>query len=200
MSVIRTITPIILASSSAIRQHMLKSVGLTFQVTPSGFDETGLKETLQGASPSVQALALARAKALSVSMHYPDAITIGADQICEMDGTVFNKPGSYEAAQAQLKQMSGKSHTQTSGLVFTKGTEVLFEYSETATLTLRTLDEASIKAYVAADAPLHSCGAYKFESLGRHLFAKIEGDHDVIKGLPLTRLLAELHRLEAIGF
>lgn len=192
--------PIILASSSVIRQQMLKSVGLTFQISPSGFDETGLKQSLKGTPVEAQALALARAKALSISVNYPDAITIGADQICALGEDIFSKPGSYDAAQAQLVRLSGNTHRQVSGMVLARGDAVLFACTEQAELTMRELDEATIQAYVAADAPLHSCGAYKFEALGRHLFASVVGDHDVIKGLPLTVLLAQLHRLGAIAF
>jgi septum formation protein len=201
MSVIDTHIPIILASSSAIRQQMLKSVGVTFQVIPSGFDESSLKASMTGISIDAQALALAKAKALAVSHAHPDSLTIGADQICALSADkILEKPGSYEAAHAQLRMLSGKTHTQHCGLVIAKGAQVIFRLNCNATLSMRPLSEADIKAYTAADAPLHSCGSYKFESLGRHLFTHTTGDHDVIKGLPLTALLAELHRLEAIGF
>ena len=43
-----------------------------------------------------------------------------------------------------------------------------------------------------------SCGAYKFEGLGRHLFARVVGDHDVVQGLALVPLLAQLHALGVV--
>lgn len=199
MSTVHTHTPIILASSSVVRQQMLKQVGLTFQVMPSGFDETALKAQMKDLPVIDQALALAREKALAVSRQHPESLTIGADQICALDSEVLSKPGSYENAHAHLRKLSGNTHTQNNGMVIAKGEAILFEHQSTATLTLRDLTDAEIKAYVAGDEPLHACGAYKFESLGRHLFAKVEGDHDVIKGLPLTALLNELYRLEAIS-
>lgn len=198
MSIIRIHTPIVLASGSAIRQQMLKAVGLAFRVMPSGFDEASLKASLKDASIAEQAVALARGKALSVSKDLPDAITIGADQICSIGGDILSKPGSYENAHASLAKLSGRTHLQTSGLVLTRGSDVLWEYSDSAELTMRELSPEAIKAYVAEDAPLHSCGAYKFEAMGRHLFSSITGDHDVIKGLPLTPLLAKLHALGVI--
>ena len=39
-----------------------------------------------------------------------------------------------------------------------------------------------------------SVGAYQLESLGIHLFDRIEGDHFTILGLPLLPLLAFLRR------
>lgn len=185
--------PIILASGSVIRQQMLKAAGLHFSVEPSGVDEDALKATVNHLPVAEQALALARAKTLSVSIAHPNAYTVGADQMCELNGTIFDKPGSYAKAEAQLAQLAGHTHTQNSGIVLARGDEIIWEHSYAATLTMRPLTAGEIKAYVAADAPLAACGSYKFESLGRHLFSHVEGDQDVIKGLPLLPLLVQLH-------
>jgi septum formation protein len=64
---------------------------------------------------------------------------------------------------------------------------------------MRALSAAEVRAYVAADAPLSSCGAYKFEGLGRHLFTQVVGDHDVVQGLALVPLLTQLHALKVIA-
>ncbi len=172
---------------------MLKAVGLHFSVEPSGVDEDALKATVAHLPVNEQALALARAKTLSVAQTHPDAYTIGADQMCELDGYIFDKPGSYARAEAQLAQLAGKTHTQNCGAVLMRGEEILWEHSYAATLTMRPVTAAEIAAYVAADAPLSACGSYKFEALGRHLFSHVEGDQDVIKGLPLLPLLVQLH-------
>jgi septum formation protein len=171
---------------------------LRFSVAPSGVDEDALKLANKTLPIGEQAVKLAEAKALFVSKNHPDALTIGADQMCNLEGEIFDKPGSYEKAEAQLAKLAGKTHHQTNGLVIAKGTEILWSHISETKLTVRSLTPAEIKTYVAADAPLASCGAYKLESLGRHLFARIEGDHDVVKGLALIPLLTELHRLKAI--
>lgn len=198
-------SPLILASGSSIRQQMLKSVGLKFSVVPSGVEEDAIKAQMQGKPIPELAAALARAKTLSVSINHPDAYTIGADQICALPRSpadpnqscerILSKPGSYDRAEAQLAELSGKTHQQHCAITLAKGDQVLWEFHAVATLTMRDLTPAEIKAYVAADAPLSSCGAYKFEGLGRYLFARVEGDHDVIQGLALVPLLTELQRL-----
>jgi len=190
---IRQHAPLILASGSTIRQQMLKAVGLQFSVEPSGVDEDKVKATIAHLSIPEQAIALAAAKVLHVSARYPDAFTIGADQLCVGAGTVWSKPGSYEAAEAQLAALSGITHQQHCGMALARGEEIIWTHAGVAHLTMRALTPAEIHAYVAADAPLSSCGAYKFESLGRHLFATVAGDHDVIQGLALVPLLAQLH-------
>jgi len=189
---------LILASGSVIRQQMLRDLGLEFSVQPSGFDETALKPSIAHLPAPQQALRLAREKALSVSVNFPDAYTIGADQVCALEGEILSKPGSYANAEAQLRELSGKTHTQNCGVVIAKGASIIWEHSASASLTMRALSDAEIRAYIAADAPLQSCGAYKFEALGKHLFAATEGDHTVIQGLPLTPLIAQLHSLGAI--
>jgi septum formation protein len=61
-------------------------------------------------------------------------------------------------------------------------------------MTMRSLDEAGIDAYLdaAGEAVTSSVGAYQLEGLGAHLFERIEGDHFTILGLPLLPLLAFL--------
>lgn len=192
-------TPIVLASGSVIRAQMLKSVGLQFSVVPSGVDETALKDTMADQSIAEQAITLARAKAFSVSDQYPDHITIGADQICALGDDILSKPKTKDNAIAQLSKLSANTHQQYSGICLAKGAETIWEACETADLTMREMTESEIESYIQQDQPLHSCGSYKFESLGRHLFKSVKGDHDVIKGLPLTSLLFMLHQHNIIS-
>lgn len=191
--------PIILASGSTIRQQMLKACGLNFSVEPSGVDEEALSKTCKDMTVDEHALTLARAKALSVASAHPKAYVIGADQICCLEGEIFSKPGTFNAAEAQLAKLQGKTHQQHVGCVIAHGDTIVWETAATASLTMRALNKDEIHAYIGADAPLNSCGSYKFESLGRHLFSAAEGDHDVIKGLPLLALLAALHAQKIIA-
>ncbi len=190
--------PLILASGSSIRQQMLKAVGLTFSVVPSGVEEDAIKTAMKGAPIPELAAALARAKTLAVSTQHPDAYTIGADQICVLGGEALSKPNTYPNAEAQLARLSGQTHQQHCAMTLARGAEIVWEFHAMAELTMRSLSPSEIHAYVAADAPLSSCGSYKFEGLGRHLFARVTGDHDVVQGLALVPLLAQLHALSAI--
>lgn len=178
---------------------MLKSVGLNFSVQPSGVDEEMLQQSVQHLPVPEQALTLARAKALKVSETNPEAYVIGADQMCALGDRIFNKPGTLETAEAHLTALTGQIHTQNCGTVLAYQGAVSFEIAAVAKLAMRPLTPAEIRAYVMADQPTASCGAYKFESLGRHLFTYVEGDQDVIKGLALLPLLSALHALGAIS-
>ena len=178
---------------------MLKACGLHFSVEPSGVDEEALSTQLQGLSPGELAVALAQAKASAVSKNHPQAYVIGADQICCLDGTIFSKPGTLENAEKQLRALAGRKHQQHCGAVILHNGKLVWQKAQEATLTMRPLSHDSIRAYLTEDKPLSSCGSYKFESLGRHLFSAADGDHDVIKGLPLLPLLNALHELGVIS-
>ena len=192
--------PLVLASGSTIRQQMLKAVGLTFSVVPSGVEEDDIKKQFPNATIPELALALASAKALAVSKQHPDALTVGADQLCVHNGTILSKPGSYENAETQLASLAGSTHEQHSGVIIAKGETILWQHHAKATLTVKPLTTAEIHHYIAKDAPLSSCGSYKFEAMGRHLFSQVEGDHDVIQGLPLVALLNALQQQGVYSF
>ena len=79
----------------------------------------------------------------------------------------------------------------------TTGAAILPEHAalDRTRATLRRLDEATIRRYVAADEPLDCAGAFKVESLGIALFERIDGeDPTALVGLPLiatARLLRD---------
>ena len=61
---------------------------------------------------------------------------------------------------------------------------------------MRPMDPAAISRYLdrVGPAALASVGGYQLEGLGVHLLDCIEGEHSVILGLPMLKLLAWLRR------
>lgn len=198
MNMISQKIPLVLASGSPVRAQMLKSVGLQFSVVPSNVDEAAIKHSSGNVDPASLAAALARAKCLNVSTHYPGHLTIGADQVCALESQIFSKPVTVEKAAEQLMQLQGRTHHQHSAVCVARGDEIVFETVTSAALTMRALTYAQCVAYAQQERPLQACGSYLFEGMGRHLFERIEGDTDTILGLPLVPLLFTLHRLGAI--
>lgn len=191
---------IVLASASEIRGAMLAHMGIPFDVMPANIDEASIRDSLISESFKAQALALAGAKAKAVSEMLTESVVIGSDQICSFGDEILSKPGNTENAIAQLTRLSGQTHMQTSALAVYRGGEKLFEAVESAKLTMRPLSAEDIDAYVHHDNPIHSCGAYKFEALGVHLFARVEGDADTIYGMPLMPLISWLHASNILYF
>ena len=72
--------------------------------------------------------------------------------------------------------------------------QVLWQVVAAARLTMQSLSEPAIAAYLEKAGPdaLDSVGAYRLEGLGAQLFSEIEGDFFTILGLPLLPLLTFL--------
>jgi septum formation protein len=186
----------VLASGSAGRAALLESVGLTFEIDPARLDERSIEQDFlgRGGEPALLAARLARAKALEVCDRNPDALCLGADQTLTLDGHALHKPQDMAAAESHLKLLAGRTHKLTSAFCFARNGEALCESADEAFLTMRPIDERAVNVYLAfaGEAALSSVGAYQVESLGAHLFEKIDGAHATIVGLPLLQILAWL--------
>ena len=184
--------PLILASASKIRADILKKTGIVFSIEVSNIDEDKINKKMLNKNIIERAKILASEKASIVSQKNPNSYVIGADQICNIDNKIFSKPITMENAIKQLKELSGKTHKQTSGICLYYNNELLWSYAEEAQLTMHKLEEDEIIKYLELDKPFNSCGSYKYESLGSHLFSKVIGQSETIQGLPIIALLKQL--------
>jgi septum formation protein len=185
---------LILGSTSVYRRQLLERMGVTFRCEPPGVDEDAYK--LRGLTPDALAQLLAREKALKVSERFPGAVVIGSDQVAELDGHVFDKPGTVERACEQLAQLQGRTHRLITAVCVVDATGGLHEFVNVYRLTMRALTDAQIQRYVERDQPLDCCGSFRIESLGVALFSDVEGDDPTaIEGLPLMELTSVLSTL-----
>lgn len=191
--------PLLLASGSATRRQLLEAAGLPVQVHPAAIDERAVERPLveAGRPPGEIALALARAKAQAVAAARPGRVVLGADQILSLDGRQFHKPRGVAEARAQLLALAGRTHRLHAAAVLMREEAVLFQAVDAAGMTMRPLSEEFVARYLAlvGDTAGDSVGGYKLEGLGIHLFARVEGDHASVLGLPMMPLLAGLRSL-----
>jgi len=192
--------PIILASSSKIRQRILQEVGLEFKVMAPLYDEDEEKKNLKKMAPKKLALFLAKEKALSISRKFPAAYVIGSDQVCEFEKNEISKSKNAAEALAQLKKFNGKKHFQNNAVVVAKNGKIIFENFSRVELKMRKMSLSEIKKYVEFDQPWGCAGSYKYESLGKHLFEKIKGDYYSVLGLAIQPLLGFFHHKKLISF
>lgn len=189
-------TQIVLASSSTIRLQLLEAAGLPVQAAAARIDEDMIRDSLvqDMATPRDIADALAEMKAIRVAERYPEAVTIGCDQVLEFQGKVWAKPDTLQQAQDQLCLLRGKTHRLLSAVVVCHGEQSVWRHVGTARLTMRDFSDNYLAAYLARNWPDvgQSVGAYKLEQEGIRLFSDIEGDHFTILGLPLLPLLSYL--------
>jgi septum formation protein len=186
---------LILASRSASRSAMLSAAGVAFEARPADLDERAVEAGLTGADPQTVALALAQSKALAVAAP-ADALVLGSDSTVEIDGRRFSKPRDRAEAAVHLRAFSGRTMTLASGAALARDGAVVWSHAETARLTVRTLSDAFIESYLAAEWPeVAGCvGVFRIEAMGVQLFEAIEGSHFTVLGLPLLSVLAALRR------
>jgi septum formation protein len=175
---------------------MLAAAGLPVEVSVPDLDERAVEAAAGPLEPAKVAMLLAREKAKVVAREKPGRLIIGADQTLALSRHRFDKPCDIEAARAQLVALAGNTHQLHSAVAVVRDEEVLLDAVDTASLTMRPLSDGFLDAYFAAAGPavLESVGAYQLEKLGIHLFARIEGDHFTILGLPLLPLTAFLRK------
>ena len=185
---------LVLASGSASRQAMLDAAGVAYEAVPAAIDERALETGLGSASAAEVALALAGAKASAVSMLRPGALVLGSDSLVEAGGRRFDKPASREQATEHLRAFSGRTMQLHSAAALVRDGEVLWSHGEVAKLAVRTLTEAFIADYLAAEWPaVAGCvGVFRIEAMGVQLFESIEGSHFTVLGMPLLAVLAAL--------
>ncbi len=204
----RIISPsVILASGSPRRRELLSSLGLTFSVQPSDFDESSVKES----DPAKLVVELSYHKARSVLEEISektirsddevnDVLIIGSDTVVVLDGDVLGKPRDPKHAREMLMRLQGRQHTVYTGLCVlfvSTGMSVVSRTAFEATkVFMNPLSDETISRYVETGEPLDKAGAYAIQGLGSTLISGIEGDYFTVVGLPLQRLS---RMLEEVG-
>jgi len=183
-----TRVPLILASASPRRRHLLDAVGLDFELAPANLDEAALGA---GLPPEASALAVAAAKAAAVVRR--DACVLAADTIVVLDGVVFGKPVSGEHAREMLAALGGRDHEVITAVVM-RTPDGERRTACGSVVRMRAYSAAEIDAYVASGGGRDKAGAYGIQDEPFRPVEAIEGCWCNVMGLPLwlaLRMLAE---------
>jgi septum formation protein len=187
---------LILASSSAYRHELLSRLRLPFEAIAPHIDET----PLAGETPPATALRLARAKAAAIAAREPGALVIGSDQVATLDGEQIGKPGSHEAALAQLRKMRGREVVFHTALCLWDGrvadpARAAQVQDVRVVVAFRDLPDAELDAYLRIEQPYDCAGSAKNEGLGIALLERIDNsDPTALTGLPLIALTTMLRK------
>ena len=183
---------IILASKSKVRKEILDKNKIINQVYPSNVDEDVIKKSLlkEKVSPEIISKNLAEVKANKVSQIKSDILVLGADSVIDLNGELISKPENRDQALKILKKLNGKKHSLISSVCISKNGDMVWNYTDKASLTMKEMSEEKLKNYLSkiSDETLYAYNVYQIEGEGRNLFSNIEGDESTIMGLPITKI------------
>ena len=183
---------IILASKSKVRKKILESNNIDCIVEPSNVDEDSVKESLlkEKASPEIISRNLAELKANKISQKKKGKLVLGADSVIDLDGKIISKPKDRHEALEILRDLNGRTHQLISSVCISRNGEMIWNYTDKASLTMKQMSNEELKVYLAkiSDEALYAYNVYQIEGEGRALFSKIEGDEDTIMGLPVKKI------------
>jgi len=189
--------PFILASASPRRIELLRQLGLSLTIIPSGADET----LLPNESPTAHVLRLSADKAGLVAAAHPGSWVLGADTIVVIDGEILGKPGSPDEARLMLEKLSARAHTVFTGFTIACQ-DACFSISEAvkSTVHFRTISEDEMAWYLNSREPYDKAGAYAVQGMGAFFIREIRGSYTNVMGLPLCEVVDALKKLGAVRF
>ena len=184
---------IILASASGIRLKILNDFGFNVKVEVANIDEDEIKNSLLAEKFTSFDIsrALAETKAKKVSSKINDQIVLGADQVLDLEGNIFNKPENMELAVSLMNRLNGKKHSLFSSICLSKNGSTIWMHTEQTVLKMKKLSDSFIKDYLQEIGleTIKKYGVYQIEGAGKDLFEEIKGDEYSVMGMPIKQLI-----------
>ena len=182
--------PLILASASPRRHHLLREAGHDFDVVVSAVEE----RHDHALSPEDLTIHNALCKACDISARHPEACVLGADTLVYLDGEPLGKPADHREAAAMLRRLAGREHAVCTGIGLAIGGREVARAAVISHVRFGPLDDDAITRYHTLVDPLDKAGAYGIQQHFDMLGASVDGPHDNVMGLPVgevNRLLRE---------
>lgn len=175
---------LILASASPRRKELLSWLGLSFVVTPSGYDEDLI--TADDPVEMVEELALVKAEQVGKD---ESGIILACDTEVIIDNQALGKARDKAHAQLILQKLSGRTHQVVTAVAVldsvTGERQVEHERSE---VTMRPFGTEDIDNYLQTDIWLDKAGAYAIQQDPEKFVIGFSGSFTNIIGLPLVRV------------
>lgn len=188
-----TSLPLLLASASPRRRHILARLGLPYTVGVAPGDEDAAQAHYQGPAEELAQWTAAHKALMMLSL--PDSanqLVITADTTVILDGQILGKPRDAEHARTMLLALRGRQHRVVTGVVVSRlhdGQIHMRGASCSTPVVMRDYSETEIAAYIASGAPMDKAGAYGIQDTPFQPTASIDGCYYNVVGLPLCTLV-----------
>lgn len=189
---------LVLASASPRRRELLAQAGFQFEMAAAEINEDLRPEE----TPIVYVTRLAREKAEAVarSPEYrndENTLVIGADTtVVAPNGEILAKPMDDADAARMLRLLAGATHKVITGVAVVAG-----DHSEVAAevtyVTMRTLSEEEIAAYLRTGEAHDKAGSYAIQGYAARWIPRVHGCYFNVVGLPLALVTAMIEGVEA---
>jgi len=183
---------IILASQSPRRKQLLEWAEIPFEI----FVKETSEDYPPGLEPEEIAVYIAQQKAAAVQKLTSAGQTIlAADTIVVLGENIIGKPVHREEAVSILFALSGEKHKVITGVVIRKGEEEI-SFADVTEVEFHKLTLEQIEFYVDKYKPYDKAGAYAIQEwIGVVGIRSINGDFYNVMGLPVSRVVRELQKL-----
>lgn len=188
---------LVLASGSPRRKELLEQVGLTFEISSAHGEEIITKEL-----PWKIVEELSFQKAAEVAEKYRDGVEqtviIGADTIVAFGKEIMGKPKDEADAVSMLEKLQNNTHQVYTGvtlILLTGKEQKTVTFHEKTDVEMYPMSPEQIAAYVQTKEPMDKAGSYAIQGKCAAYIKGICGDYNNVVGLPVARLMQELHSL-----
>jgi septum formation protein len=180
---------LVLASSSPRRRELLAQAGFSFSVAPAAIVEVRRQD-----EPAIAYVTrLAREKAATVWARQSAAaggenslLVLGADTtVVAADGQILEKPVDAADAARMLRLLAGTTHKIVTGVALASSTGVEVA-AEVTYVSMVTISDAEISAYVATGEPMDKAGGYGIQGYAARWVPRVHGCYFNVMGLPLA--------------
>lgn len=198
--------PLLLASSSPRRNHILRNLGISFVVYAPDIDESR-RDYLP---PALRVVALAEDKARAAARTAGDAapsLVLAADTlVCirlnsreprsaryasylDDEEIVLGKPLDREDARRMIRLLAGQVHVVHTGLaVLDRRTDRVHLIRSDSLVAFSPMNDEEIDAYLGLDEWKGVAGAYRIQGWAALFIEEIDGSWSGIMGLPIHEL------------
>jgi len=180
----------LLGSKSPRRQHLLKELGIHYELVSIDVDEV-FPDHLEG-SEIPKYLSALKADAFPLIDYPPNTILITADTIVWLEGKYIGKPEGKKGAVEMLGRLSGKTHEVYTAICL-KSREAKRVFVIRTEVSFKTLSPEEIHFYIDHHRPYDKAGAYGIQDwIGLTSVTGINGCYYNVMGFPVQRFWEEL--------